>query len=106
MKKFYFIFCVVFLIFFFPSCSSSNKLEDSYLILEKLPGLNDLFECQFKNESLLLSSSGQSSKSFDIVCNNIHFSISTNDSNKIIFISTNDTNFITSDKIKVGTPLS
>lgn len=81
-------------------------MEDSYLILEKLPGLNDLFECQFKNESLLLSSSGQSSKSFDIVCNNIHFSISTNDSNKIIFISTNDTNFITSDKIKVGTPLS
>ena len=106
MKKYYFIFCALFLILFFPTCSSSYKLEDNYLILEKLPELNDLFKYQIKTESYLLTLSGQSSKSFDIVYNNIHYSISTNDSNKIIFISTNDTNFITADKIKIGTPLS
>ncbi|MBE0551397.1 MAG: hypothetical protein IH619_03345 [Ignavibacterium sp.] len=102
MRKYFFQVGVTFLCFISFSCSSILKTNNELLDVNKLPELNDFFENNSQSENFLLTSSGQFSKAYVVICNNIKYSIAVNDSNKIIYISTSDSNFVTLDNIRIG----
>ena len=102
MRKYFFQVGVTFLCFISFSCSFILKTNNELLYVNELPELNDFFENNSQSENFLLTSSGQFSNAYVVIWNNIKYSIAVNDSNKIFYISTSDSNFITSDNIRIG----
>ena len=89
------------------SCSTlKNENNNNTILLEELPQIKDDFYPKTDSISYLMISPSQYSKAYNVYCQNISYNIAINDLNKVIFISTQDEAFVTSENLMIGKLLS
>ena len=110
IMKYYLIISSLVCLGIFLSCSASEtESENSTMILQKLPQINDLFHPRGVSDFSLLISSAQFSRAYSVNCNNIHYYIAVNavgQFKKVVYISTDDKSFVTPEKLKINDFLS
>ena len=109
MKNIIIISSLFFLAILF-SCSSSNTHNNnSEMILDELPEINDLFGPRGVSTFSLLISSAQFSRAYSVNCKNIHYDIAVSVAGqfqKVVFIATDDKAFVTPEELKINDSLA
>ncbi|MBK7230633.1 MAG: hypothetical protein IPH97_17595 [Ignavibacteriales bacterium] len=98
---------VILLLEIFLSCSTSETgTKNNPMILDELPNLNNLFHPRGVPDFSLLISSSELSNAYSVNCKNINYYVAVNDFKKVIYISTDDESFVTSEKLNINSTLS